>query len=389
MKKQWKLDNKGMTLLEVIVAFAIFAIAATILITGFGGALRVMGNSEAIKDASQKNASGLESPLEIINEAGYKVETLTEPGSLNVETGKGTFSIEGNYKIATANKKNDPSETMSMMLFDAKVLSKPDPEPEPEPPSSGIPEVPVLDNNDAYFNPDTRKKEIIKDPDNGSENEEDITYFSKFDGSFRQGQFDPTGYYITEVGENLHKGVITNSITVQWQMIVMPNEHLRQMFFYNNNPLNFQAFKGEALYVIDFLYLGSDNGKTNVIKICRNTYNAPSRLILRPYKYREEEKEYLVTDKIFKDHLVTFYLPKQLEIQVYDNIQYEGIPSSKTIPAGYYQVPSGTDILKAAYDEKEYKKYVEPKSVNKDSYQRTYADVKDSLVEYGVTMKNK
>ncbi|MEG1106977.1 MAG: prepilin-type N-terminal cleavage/methylation domain-containing protein, partial [Eubacterium sp.] len=60
MQKKWKLNNKGMTLLEVIVAFAIFAVAATILFAGFNGAFKVIQNSNAIKDASQGSAGELE-----------------------------------------------------------------------------------------------------------------------------------------------------------------------------------------------------------------------------------------------------------------------------------------------------------------------------------------
>lgn len=138
MKKQWKLDNKGMTLLEVIVAFAIFAIAATILITGFNGALKVMGNSEAIKDASQKNASGLEisgSPLEEIE--GVTVKIL-DSDPKQIEFGKNKeYKISGVFQTATSKKQNDETE-MSLKMFepDTKVLVTPTvPTPEPTTPT--------------------------------------------------------------------------------------------------------------------------------------------------------------------------------------------------------------------------------------------------------------
>lgn len=102
MKKQWKLDNKGMTLLEVIVAFAIFAIAATILITGFNGALKVMGNSAAIKDASQQSASD----VEIQDEKARK-----SAGEATFDIGETTHKVQGTYYLAEIEKnKESPDE---------------------------------------------------------------------------------------------------------------------------------------------------------------------------------------------------------------------------------------------------------------------------------------
>lgn len=113
MKKQWKLDNKGMTLLEVIVAFAIFAIAATILITGFNGALRVMGNSEAIKDASQENTGKLNavgaSALEEF-EGLQNSEITNESVNLNFTS---KYMMPGKIYTATSKEKTD----MDMKMF--------------------------------------------------------------------------------------------------------------------------------------------------------------------------------------------------------------------------------------------------------------------------------
>lgn len=115
MKKQWKLDNKGMTLLEVIVAFAIFAIAATILITGFNGALKVMGNSEKIKNASQENTGKLNavgaSALEEFE--GLKDSEITEnDGVLKLKFEK-VYSVPGTFYTATSKEKTD----MDMKMF--------------------------------------------------------------------------------------------------------------------------------------------------------------------------------------------------------------------------------------------------------------------------------
>lgn len=139
MKKQWKLDNKGMTLLEVIVAFAIFAIAATILITGFNGALKVMGNSEAIKNASQGNASGLDVYGTTFEQMeGLKDLTQITKDENTVLTFNG-YKIFGTLITATTAKTNDQTE-MSLKMFepDTEVLvtptvPEPNKKPEPEP----------------------------------------------------------------------------------------------------------------------------------------------------------------------------------------------------------------------------------------------------------------
>lgn len=143
MKKRWKLDNKGMTLLEVIVAFAIFAIAAVILMSGFSIALRVMGNSNEIKEASQSNAgklnvkdSGLEDLESVKNSDLSTVEgplkIIQEAGSVNEKN----FVIPGTFHIATSEKKTN----MSLKLFEPNTealitppVPIPDPSTDPEP----------------------------------------------------------------------------------------------------------------------------------------------------------------------------------------------------------------------------------------------------------------
>lgn len=118
MKKQWKLDNKGMTLLEVIVAFAIFAIAATILITGFNGALKVMGNSEKIKNASQENTGKLNAvgstALDDFEELkNSEITTIPENGKTTMLTFFKKYAVPGTFYIATSTEKTD----MDMKMF--------------------------------------------------------------------------------------------------------------------------------------------------------------------------------------------------------------------------------------------------------------------------------
>ncbi|MGL4284367.1 type II secretion system protein [Eubacterium aggregans] len=57
--------NDGMTLVEVIVAFAILTIAMVILLYGMTMAIKVMGNAESIKNAEENNASSLDLEKEL------------------------------------------------------------------------------------------------------------------------------------------------------------------------------------------------------------------------------------------------------------------------------------------------------------------------------------
>lgn len=146
MKKQWKLDNKGMTLLEVIVAFAIFAIAATILITGFNGALKVMGNSEKIKNASQENTGKLNAVgAEALKEfEGLQDSDITETDSPLKLKFDSVYSVPGTFYTATSKEKPDMDMKMFQPDGDISKLSrpsldvpkKPEDEEEEKPPSA-------------------------------------------------------------------------------------------------------------------------------------------------------------------------------------------------------------------------------------------------------------
>ncbi|MEG1695364.1 MAG: prepilin-type N-terminal cleavage/methylation domain-containing protein, partial [Eubacterium sp.] len=137
MQKKWKLNNKGMTLLEVIVAFAIFAVAATILFAGFNGAFKVIQNSNAIKDASQGSAGELEMKDYTIapDEKKENVKSIIA----KLPEGK-ILEITGGYFSATKNKSNDQTP-ITQTLFTAQTLV---PKKIPEVPkdSKGVPVVP-------------------------------------------------------------------------------------------------------------------------------------------------------------------------------------------------------------------------------------------------------
>ncbi|WP_270507927.1 prepilin-type N-terminal cleavage/methylation domain-containing protein [Eubacterium limosum] len=147
MKKQWKLDNKGMTLLEVIVAFAIFAIAATILITGFNGALKVMQNSNEIKDKSQEVSGELELNGAETESGEIKFVTvaLDEKGNV-VENSNVECNIVGEYQTAKA-KKSDGLEVLQKIFITDKAEPAPTPTVSPTTPSPSVVPTPIPTSN--------------------------------------------------------------------------------------------------------------------------------------------------------------------------------------------------------------------------------------------------
>lgn len=153
MKKKWKLDNKGMTLLEVIVAFAIFAIAATILITGFNGALKVMGNSNEIKNKSQEVSGELElngaSAEE--GEINFRVVALDKDGN-EVMNSNGNYKLLGEYQTAKATK-SDGLEVLQKVFLANVTQPAPTPTVNPTPSPSVVP-TPIPTTNwskDPYY----------------------------------------------------------------------------------------------------------------------------------------------------------------------------------------------------------------------------------------------
>lgn len=352
MKKRWKLDNKGMTLLEVIVAFAIFAIAATILITGFNGALKVMGNSEAIKNASQGNASGLEiagSPLDEIE--GVTVDILEgDPDYISF----GSYSISGVFRTATSNKKNDGME-MSLKMFepDTKVLVTPT-----VPTPSVIDEkkeLPIPNRENAYYNDRTQ----------GINNQ---VFMTQSDGRFDASFFSE---YQRIKGKTQIRGVVTETQKYPGNLEQGPNSNVQQLYFIAENPMEFSDQSGSISYAVKFLNIGNPDTKSSTQIKVNLVYQNPSQ---RTFQNRFVLKSY-------ENNLDTIlYLPKDLilttDVICYDDKQNTPIFEPKTIQAGYYRLPGngtdGTDILKAAYDDNFFYKF-------KNEYKVSYNEIKDYL----------
>lgn len=368
MKKQWKLDNKGMTLLEVIVAFAIFAIAATILITGFNGALKVMGNSESIKNASQKNASGLDVYGTTFEQMeGLKDLTQITKDENTVLTFDG-YKISGALITATTAKTNDKTE-MSLKMFepDTNSLITPTvPTPSEPSPASLIPKIPDKGSNavDAYYNPDPDLKWDIYNPDKGQTESVDGFYIG-YGGYFESNRFNN---YTNKYTDKLYKGVITTTPDVLTYMNFGDDKYFKyfkQLYFINENPINYIGVPGESRFVVNFVYLGSENGdenRKNTIAMINNGKNETSKFILKAYETYNKLDPYTPTSG-----KVLLYLPKDLTINAYGKTKYgerdDKIINTATLPAGFYSVPDQTDILEVAYDKNKFNQFLTYKTV--------------------------
>lgn len=215
-----------MTLLEVIVAFAIFAIAATILITGFNGALKVMGNSEKIKNASQENTGKLNavgaSALEEFE--GLKdSEIIKNEGLLKLKF-ESVYALPGTFYTATSKEKTDMD--MKMFQLDGNNLV--------------VPSV-IVPKKDQEEEKPPEEPDVPNTGDNVSNN--------VFNGQ--------SGNYNKNLPENATVGVIDVSQSFNSQNSAGESK-LRQLYFKGPNPSINVNMNNELSFDLDFLYI-ADN----------------------------------------------------------------------------------------------------------------------------------
>lgn len=373
MKKRWKLDNKGMTLLEVIVAFAIFAIAAVILMSGFSIALRVMGNSNEIKEASQSNAGKLnvkDSGLEDL-ESVKNSDLSTVEGPLKIiqdadPANKKSFVIPGTFHIATSKDKTN----MSLKLFepDTEALITPSvPIPIEKPATKDkVPKVPVKEDKDAYWTPDDRLS-------SGN------TFFAN-DGQFQDWNLKNEQWNKTEYIKNygvLNKGVVTSQINLTTTAGETKSEYLQQLFFVAEEPFTASKTDGKVVYNVNFVYFGGSK-MTMALRYNKDQSVVTQNTTSMKFNSFDTSKNFMI-----------LYLEQDMAITVnyYDDSSNDLYKTSIiTLPKGYYELPNGTDLFKVAYDATEYARYTEPASVNSTSYQRKYEEIKQKLEDANVVL---
>jgi prepilin-type N-terminal cleavage/methylation domain-containing protein len=92
---------KGMTLVEIVTAIAIFAIASVIILNGFALVTNALNESSGVSRTGSELARRLET------DAGVS----TSNGTINFTAGGKSFTINVQYKTASQNMGNGFTET--------------------------------------------------------------------------------------------------------------------------------------------------------------------------------------------------------------------------------------------------------------------------------------
>lgn len=364
MKKQWKLDNKGMTLLEVIVAFAIFAIAATILISYFGGALRIIGNSNALKDASQKGTSDLEmSDLDSeeektlgknVKKVSGNVKIWKDETTYNNDTATSQYMVSGNFFTATEKKNNDQTEVLQQVFkpnansgFTPKPIDPVDPE---------IKDINYPTENEAYYNSGQLSFHFIT-PNTGNF---DKSFFSEYERINKKSQM---------------AGVVKNTESFQGdgkgkrgEIVQEPDSNIQQLYFVNDKPFAFGEQSGKISYAVKLIYIGKTGNKTNITtNIVLNDEGTDidrvNRFILNSYE-NANTILYLPEDMVISAKVICY------------NPAVNKVYNQVTLPKGFYSVPNDTDLLEIVYDEKKHAEFL--------SYKTEFT--KNALEELGIKL---
>jgi|GEM_PF-4725591 len=100
-----KLNNKGMTLVEVIAAVVIVSISALLLLTSFSASLNLMNHGDKMNS--------------LANQAFAQVEQLSPEDYNNSLTfqGGGTHSVSGKYLEYKAGEGSDVGNTVTFHIF--------------------------------------------------------------------------------------------------------------------------------------------------------------------------------------------------------------------------------------------------------------------------------
>lgn len=360
MKKNLLKDTGGMTLIEMIVAFSIFAVAMTILAGGFLFANRMINSSNEYKEASQKGTSLLEqvNQLDKINELDSNAlpqnisrkEPVASKISLKVQDGSEVkdISLKGNYYFS----ENTGREDVTQEVFVADAGKKPDNPSDSDPKNyEYIPQIPT---EKAYFDEGVKAEYLFMDR-NGYFL---INNINNMDGESEEKDIKYNKGVVKQLVEFLDQELTQNDKLEKR----LECERISQLFFiHQGEPFKFEL-NARHYYNLDFLYLGDNENPISINGIVKKDISD---------KVTEENafilKNYVSEDK--KDSLVgtLVYLPKEATINV--NVT-EYILSEKDgqkheqpklytakLEKGFYLLSDQTDLLKAAYVKDERDKY--------------------------------
>lgn len=315
MKRKWKLGSKGMTLLEVIVAFAIFAIATTILMVGFNGALKVMGNSNEIKEKSQSVSSKIE-----LDNGTF------EKGSIEFTPKSGVSTkLTGKFQTATETKRDGLDITK-------KIFTSGDLEAAP------VPSAPAEEK---------KKKLMIIPPEKGKayfQSDRDRYIFPNT-GLFNNKYFDESKEEYTKLRSDIQFSFTGQDVQKE------PYSRVQELYLMGEkNPVDYKPSANNFTakgFAVKLLYFGS-----NAVNINESEFVA--------YKIEKLDKGKADSFTVYNytgNNRTILYLPHTLKIKIKASSASDSIVGEGSLARGFYSLPDGTDILQAGYDKDELKKY--------------------------------
>lgn len=343
--------NDGMTLVEVIVALVLFSMVFLILLYGINGALKVMGNAQAISDATQSDVSKLESLGSSLEKSG--TATLNKFGSLTVK-GK---AINGQFATASSIKSNDETD-LSLTLFYPTTNTAGFPMPSAMP--APVPSKPIINPPDvgsAYYYLDTKypvNTQTVLVSDGGF----DQNYFSEYQRIYNKS-FDTL--------------VVKDSIQFSGNKDQVATPYVQKIYFTGNPVLSFgEVYKPYISYSVRFISLGvSGNNDKGSLKVSL-TYTWDGQL-------DKNNGSCFILNSYDKTSDIILYTAQTLIVKrtsVGANKELEDLE----FPAGFYSVPNGTNLISAFYSQDDLNAFI-------DTYSRTYDQVKSQLVTIGVQVQ--
>lgn len=108
-----RLDNKGMTLVDTIVGFALLAICATMLAIGFSTCARLINEANTFKVESARVSTEVE-----VESYNHENDTNKHEGSVVVDKNR-NISVDGVFY-----KSKDPKTGLNYTLFVPKSIEK-------------------------------------------------------------------------------------------------------------------------------------------------------------------------------------------------------------------------------------------------------------------------
>lgn len=313
--------NDGMTLVEVIVAFAIFAIAILILASGLSISGKPMMNSAQNRDAGQQSSSNVETLSDVTETEGTAI--------IKVLPGGVAKNLQGVYKKGTTEKSID-AETVSMEEF---VLSKSTSTPIPNTNLEGK----ALFNSSKYYgSPAKEFPGILQD-----------------NGQIEYNKYNQINAYLETCGmSKLTQVALDETLNIKSNIDLNQPDYVNHVFFLASAPFMFTG-NDAALTIskVNFICMGSTTADSAVsANIVYQSYNNGSwNGITQQNKFTINAKSNGSTNN---QNGTILWFPRKMTITF--NLKSQDLQYSATqkveIDSGFYQLGANDSIQLLSQD---------------------------------------